>query len=119
MFCKIVNGELPAHIVYEDDRYLAFLDIRPLSPGHTLVIPKEHHRWVWDTPSTESYFMLAKKIALAQRKAFGTDAVWSKIIGDEVPHAHIWVMPHPDTAGDKNDFAGNKKKLVESLGSSV
>lgn len=119
IFCKIVQKEIPAHVVYEDDRFLAFLDIRPLSPGHTLVIPRDHHRWVWDVPDASLYFEVAKKIALAQRQAFGTEAIWSKVIGDEIAHAHIWVMPHTDTSGDKNDFEGNKAKLIQSLKGSL
>lgn len=115
IFCKIIRKDIPAHVVYEDNGFLAFLDINPQSPGHTLVIPKEHHRWVWDVPDTRAYFEVAKKIALAQRKAFGNEAIWSKIMGDEVPHAHIWVLPHPDTKGDKKDFEGNKAKLKEAI----
>ncbi len=113
IFCKIVKREIPSYKVYEDDRFLAFLDIRPLSPGHTLVIPKEHYRWVWDVPEAGTYFEVVKKIALAQKKAFDTDEVFSKIIGEEVHHAHIWVFPNPETTkGDKGDFEGNLKKLI-------
>lgn len=118
IFCKIVKREIPAHIVYEDAGYLAFLDINPLSPGHTLVIPKVHRRWVWDAAPAElgSYFAVTQKIALAQRIAFGTEAIWSKVMGDEVPHAHIWVFPHPQEAiGDKKDFEVNTNKLKQSL----
>lgn len=115
IFCKIVKGEIPSHKVYEDDSFLAFLDIRPLSPGHTLVIPKEHFRWVWDVPEAGAYFEVVKKIALAQKKAFDTDEVFSKIIGEEIFHAHIWVFPNPETSiGDKNDFTGNREKLIKS-----
>lgn len=97
IFCKIINGEIPSHKVYEDDSYLAFLDIRPLNPGHTLVIPKEHLRWVWDSPDAGRYFGIAQKIALAQKKVFATDYVVSLIFGEEVPHAHIWLIPRlPD-----------------------
>lgn len=115
IFCKIVRKEIPAEIVYENDEFLAFLDINPRSPGHTLVIPKEHYRWVWDVPNVDEYFEITKKIALAQRKAFGHEAIWSRITGDEVPHAHIWVFPHLETKGDKNDFEGNRKKIIENL----
>jgi histidine triad (HIT) family protein len=118
IFCKIIKKEIPAHIVYEDENFLAFLDINPESPGHTQVIPKEHHRWVWDVPADRigTYFQVVQKIAHAQQKAFGTDAVWSRIMGDEVPHAHIWVLPNPHTAqGDRKDFEENKKKLATHL----
>ena len=116
IFCKIVNKEIQAHIVYEDNEFIAFLDIRPASPGHTLVIPKKHYRWVWDVPNAKDYFEITKKIALAQRIAFKTDAILVKIVGEEVPHAHIWVFPNPDTVeGEINDFEGNKDKIIKSL----
>lgn len=117
IFCKIVNRIIPANIVYEDDNFLAFLDINPQSPGHTQIIPKEHYRWVWDVPNAGEYFEVAKKIALAQRKAFNTDFILSRIVGDEVHHAHIWVFPNREVVGDKKDFEGNLKKLVEKLDS--
>ena len=115
IFCKIVDKEIPSYVVYEDNDFLAFLDIHPQSPGHVQVIPKVHYRWVWDTPNTAAYFEIAKKIALAQRKAFNTDFILSKIVGDEVPHAHIWVFPNSEVVGDKMDFETNKKKIVENL----
>lgn len=115
IFCKIVAKEIPAHIVYEDEKYLAFLDINPQSPGHTQVIPKDHYRWVWDVPNTGEYFEVVKRIALAERKAFDTDFILSKIIGDEVPHAHVWVYPNEKVAGKKKDFEGNAEKIKEAL----
>ncbi|MDE2037639.1 MAG: HIT domain-containing protein [Patescibacteria group bacterium] len=115
VFCKIARKELPSHVVYEDDRFLAFLDIHPQSPGHVQVIPKEHHRWVWDVPDAGAYFEIAKKVALAQRAAFGTDWILSKTVGDEVPHAHIWVFPNSGVAGDKMDFEANAKKIRQHI----
>lgn len=116
IFCKIVRGEIPAHKVYEDEDFLAFLDIHPQSPGHTQVIPKTHHRWVWDVPNVGAYFEVVRNIARAEQKAFGTDWILSKIIGDEVAHAHIWVFPSDHATGDKNDLAGNAEKLRAALG---
>lgn len=116
IFCKIVAKEIPAHIVYEDTDFLAFLDINPQSPGHTQVVPKKHYRWVWDIPNAGMYFEVAKKIALAQQKVFNTDWVLSKIIGDEVPHAHIWIFPNNKVTGDKKDLAGNAEKIKNELG---
>jgi histidine triad (HIT) family protein len=115
IFCKIIAKEIPAHIVYEDEDFLAFLDIHPQSPGHTQVIPKKHVRWVWDLENVGSYFEVVKKIALAQRKAFDTDWILSKIVGDEVPHAHIWVFPNDTVSGDKTAFAENAEKIKESI----
>lgn len=114
IFCKIVTGEVPAEVVYEDESFMAFLDINPQAPGHTQVIPKEHHRWVWDVPNTGEYFEVAKKIALAQRTAFNTDWIISKVVGDEVEHAHIWVFPG-DADGEANDLATNAEKLRGTL----
>ncbi len=111
IFCKIVKGEVPSHKIYEDENFLAFLDIRPLSPGHTLVIPKKHYRWVWDVPNAPEYFGVAQKVAKALGKAFDTDFILSKIVGDEVPHAHIWVYPNNKVKGEKDDLEGNAKKL--------
>lgn len=123
IFCKIVAGEVPSHTVYEDDNFIAFLDINPQSPGHVQVIPKKHHRWVWDLPASEAgipgnigdYFEVARKVALAQRKAFDTDFIISRIVGDEVPHAHIWVFPNNKVVGDKRDFKGNAEKIRQYI----
>ena len=111
VFCKIVEGEIPSHKVYEDDDFLAFLDIHPHAPGHTQVIPKKHTRWVWDVENVGKYFEIVRNIAQAQQKAFETDWILSKIVGDEVPHAHIWVFPNDKVKGDKNDFAVNAEKI--------
>ena len=115
IFCKIVKGEIPSYKVYEDDNFLAFLDINPLSPGHTQVIPKKHYNFVWDVPNAGEYFEVAKKIALAQRKAFNQEVIWSRITGTEVPHAHIWVFADPETNGDKKDFKANAEKIKQEI----
>ena len=93
IFCKIVNKEIPAYVVYEDDNFLAFLDVRPLNPGHTLVIPKKHYRWVWDVKNIGEYYEVVAKIAKAMKKALGTDYIVSLVFGEEVPHAHVWLVP--------------------------
>ncbi len=118
IFCKIVRGEIPSYKVYEDENFLAFLDINPESPGHTLVVPKTHYRWVWDlpagrqvSPNAGEYFEVAQKIAHAQMKAFETDWVISKIVGEEVPHAHIWLIPDHKVKGEKKDFENNAEKI--------
>ena len=107
IFCKIVAGEISAHKVYEDDAFIAFLDIHPSAPGHVQVIPKEHYRWVWDVPNAGEYFEVVKKIAKAQQSAFKTDWILSKIVGDEIEHAHIWVYPNNKVQGDKDALAAN------------
>jgi histidine triad (HIT) family protein len=114
-FCKIAHGELPSTTVYEDEEYLAFLDIRPQSPGHTLVIPRKHYRWVWDVPNAGAYFEVVRTIARAMQKAFCAE-IHSRIM-DEVPHAHIWLYPAPGRAtGDPRDFERNAKDIRDALG---
>jgi len=118
VFCKIVKGDLPSYKVYEDGEYLSFIDIRPLSPGHILVIPKKHYRFVWDVPDEafKNYMSVVKKLAQALQNTFGTNMVSSKIVGEEVHHAHVWIFPNPDEAtGDKNDFEGNAQKIRSAL----
>jgi len=115
IFCKIVAGEIPSYKVYEDEQFLAFLDIHPQTPGHVQIIPKEHYRWVWDVPNGGAYFELAQKIARAQRKVFDTEWILSKVIGDEVPHAHMWVFPSNEAKGVKEDFEHNATALRQML----
>ncbi len=115
IFCKIVNKEIPSYTVYEDDNFLVFLDINPQSAGHCQVIPKKHYRWVWDVSNVGEYFEVVRKIAEAQRKVFDTDWVLSKIVGDEVLHAHIWVYPNSNVKGNSKDFEKNQQLLVEAL----
>lgn len=93
VFKKIIDGEIPCHKVYEDELFLAFLDIRPEAPGHTLIIPKEEVRWVWDVEYYKEYWDLARTLSSALRIAFQTDWIISKVVGDEVPHAHIHLIP--------------------------
>jgi len=122
VFCKIIRNEIPSHVVFEDANFLAFLDIHPQSPGHTLVIPKQHYRFVWDVPARAAdgldireYYATVQKIAHAQQKAFGQETIYSKVVGDEVPHAHVWIFPHPETAANKLDFDTNKKLIIQAL----
>lgn len=115
IFCKIVRGELPSYKVYEDEDFLAFLDINPLSPGHCMVIPKGHYRWVWDVPNVGKYFEVATKVALAQKKAFDTDWVLSKVVGEDVHHAHIWVYPNNKVLGNSKDFKTNTEKIIKFI----
>ena len=113
IFCKIIKKEIPADIVYEDENFLAFLDINPIAPGHTLVIPKQHYRWVWDVTNAGEYFEVVKKIALAQKKAFNADIIRSQIYGEEISHAHIWIWP--EIIGDEKDIKENAQKIIQAL----
>lgn len=115
IFCKIIKGEVPSYKVYENENFLAFIDINPQSPGHIQVIPKEHYRWVWDVPNVGEYFEVVRKIALAQKKAFDAEYIISKVVGNEVEHAHVWVFPNSETKGDRKDFIGNAEKIKSNL----
>lgn len=97
IFCKIARGEISAEKVYEDDSVVAFLDIHPKGPGHTLVVPKAHSRWFYDMPDelSDQVFRVAKKLAQGLRDKYGVDMVRLSIVGDEVPHTHIHLIPTP------------------------
>lgn len=115
IFCKIANKEILAYIVYEDANFVAFLDINPISVGHVQVIPKQHYRWVWDVPNVGDYFEVVRKVAQAQQKSFNTDWILSKIVGEDISHAHIWVYPNSNIEGNPKDFEGNAQKVKENL----
>lgn len=100
IFTKIIKGEIPSHKIYEDDDVLAFLDIHPVMPGHTLVIPKKQVEFVWDADEG-TYIKLtlaAKKIALHIRKTLPYAFVGEQIIGVDVPHAHVHLIPFTQAA---------------------
>ena len=111
VFSKIVAGEIPAYKVAESNRYLAFLDVRPLQKGHVLVIPNEETDYIFDI-SDEEYnglFLFAKKVALAIKMAIPCNRIGVAVMGMEVPHAHIHLIPI-NTMSDMN-FANPKLKL--------
>lgn len=100
LFCKIIAGEIPAHKVYEDDDFFAFLDIHPVNPGHTLIVPKAHHRNIFDLPTDilEKMGPVVQKIALAIQKT--TQADGTNIISNNEPsagqvifHSHTHIIP--------------------------
>ena len=96
IFCQIVAGKVPCFKIYEDENFLAFLDIFPWVEGHTLVIPKKHYRWVWDEPNSlvKKHFAVVRKIANHYRKVLNIEFVMSFIYGYDVPHAHIHLLPN-------------------------
>jgi histidine triad (HIT) family protein len=95
IFTKIVNREIPAHIVAEDENHLAFLDINPLVMGHCLVIPKQEIDYIYDLPdeALSKINLFAKKVAQAIEATVSCDRVGIAVIGLEVPHAHIHLIP--------------------------
>ena len=95
IFTKIVNSEIPCHKIYEDELTLAFLDIHPLRPGHTLVIPKQQIEFIWDLPDElyQAVMMTTKKVALRLRGVLPEKYIHERIVGIDVPHAHVQLIP--------------------------
>lgn len=97
IFTKIINGEIPSYKIYEDDHTLAFLDIHPETRGHTLVVPKKEVDKIYDLEDEDYQALMAtaKKLARHMEDVTGRRTLW-KIIGTDVPHAHIHLMPQDD-----------------------
>lgn len=95
IFTKIINGDIPSYKVYEDETVLAFLDIHPVQPGHTLVIPKKQVEFVWDLSDDDykAVMDVAKRVALHLRDVLGVKYVGERIVGVDVPHAHVQIIP--------------------------
>ena len=95
LFTKIVNGEIPCHKILEDDRYLAYLDIRPINPGHTLVIPKQETDYIFDLEDDllKGAIVFAKRVAAMIEKVVTCERIGIMVAGLEVPHAHIHLIP--------------------------
>ncbi len=92
IFCKIVTGELSSYKIYEDEKYMAFLDVFPKTTAQILVIPKAHIEWVWDVPNLGEYYEVAGKVARYIREISG-EPVRQMVFGFQVPHAHIQLRP--------------------------
>ena len=95
LFTKIIAGEIPCHKIMEDDQHLAFLDIRPLNPGHTLAIPKKESDYLFDLTDQELAGLMAfsKKVATKIRKVMTCKRIGVMVAGLEVPHTHIHLIP--------------------------
>lgn len=95
IFCKIGRGEIPSKSVHEDDNVLAFLDIHPKAPGHTLVIPKKHYRWFTDMPQDEWQTLMgtAQSIAQKLKGEYNADFIRLGAVGTDVPHVHVHLLP--------------------------
>ncbi len=97
-FDRIVAGAEAGHVVLDEPRLLAFLDIRPVFPGHTLVVPKVHHETIADLPPDllGPLFDAARRVAAAQRAALGSTGTWlalNDVVSQSVPHVHVHVVP--------------------------
>lgn len=95
IFTKIINGEIPCYKIAEDEKHFAFLDIRPLNAGHTLVVPKKETDYIFDLEDDElkDLIVFAKKIAIALKKSIDCERIGMTVIGLEVPHTHIHLSP--------------------------
>ena len=109
IFSKIINGEIPSFKIAENDKFFAFLDINPLVEGHTLVIPKIEVDKFWDMPDDylSEIFEFAKPIAQAIEKSFSCNRCGLSVVGIEVPHAHMHLVP----LNSANDLNFTKPKL--------
>ncbi len=95
IFTKIINGEIPAHKIYEDDQTIAFLDIHPMHLGHTLVVPKKKIDHIWDLSDADyqNLMQTAKNLGQKLRKIMQTERVGLLVNGSDVPHVHIHLIP--------------------------
>lgn len=95
IFTKIIRGEILCHKVYEDGETFAFLDIHPVQPGHTLVVSKKQIEFVWDLDDEDYQALMAtvQKVAKRLREVLGTPYVGSQVVGIDVPHAHVHLIP--------------------------
>ena len=113
IFTKIINGDIPAYKIEEDNNYLAFLDINPLAPGHVLVVPKREEDYIFNLEDEElsGLIVFAKKVAAALKQAVPCKRIGVTVIGLEVPHTHIHLIPINNI--DDMNFSKPKMKLSD------
>jgi histidine triad (HIT) family protein len=116
IFTRIINREIPGYIIAEDDRYIAFLDISPLVLGHTLVIPKQEVDYIFnlEDDSLAGLMVFAKKVAKAVEKAVPCKRIGVSVIGLEVPHTHVHIVPM-NSADDVNFTRAKLSPSKEAL----
>ncbi len=116
IFTRIVNGEIPAHKIAEDEHFLAFLDVMPLVEGHTLVIPKKEVDYIFNVEDEmySALWLFAKKVSKALEKAIPCKRIGIAVIGLEVPHAHIHLVPL-NHVGDINFTQAKLKPTADEL----
>ena len=117
VFTKIISGEIPAFVIKEDDDFIAFLDIAPLVPGHVLVVPKKEINKLFDLPENllSAILVFAQPIAQAIEKSFDCNRCGLSVIGLEVPHAHVHLMPI-NSADDINFTRRKLEPSTQTLG---
>ncbi len=119
VFSQIIKGKIPAYKVFEDESNLAFLDIFPIARGHVLVVPKKEIDYIFDMSSDDytQLFLFAKKIADAMKKVFDCDRIGLSVIGLDVPHVHIHLIPI-NKISDMN-FENQKLEFTEKEFSNI
>lgn len=126
IFCKISKGEIPSNKVYEDNKFLSFLDIQPVSKGHILLIPKVHVEWMQeaDDETISEIFKISKKLMLAMKNGIGCDYVQVSVVGKDVPHFHVHLIPRylndglpqfPTENYSEEDTEEVKRKIISSI----
>jgi len=115
VFCKIINGQTPADKIYEDKDIIAFLDINPVNYGHLLVIPKKHFEMMYDVPDEvlNKVFVKAKELMGIIKKAMNADYVAVAVVGVDVPHFHVHLVPRYFNDGMANFWPTKKYKENE------
>ncbi len=119
IFCKIARGEIPSEKIWEDENFIAFLDIAPLNLGHTLLIPKKHVQWVDDYEPFCDYWKTARKLSKVIKKALNPLLVSYVVYGLGVPHAHIHLIPkfendaHPSGPNPEKTMKLSSEKMKE------
>ena len=127
IFTKIINREIPANIIAEDDNYTAFLDVFPLAKGHTLVVPKKQVDYIFDLDNDllSGLHVFSKKVAKAIEKTIDCKRIGTAVIGLEVPHAHIHLIPinnisdidfsRPKLELQKEEFASIAQEIISNI----
>lgn len=124
LFTKIINREIPGHIVAEDDQFIAFLDVMPLVTGHTLVVPKKEIDYIFDhdNKTLSDLIVFAKKVAITIKKTIPCKRIGIAVIGLEVPHTHVHLVPmntmddinftRPKLKPSQEELAGTAKQIL-------
>jgi histidine triad (HIT) family protein len=114
IYCKIIKGDLPSTKIYEDDDFIAILDLKPLTFGHTTVIPKIHTQWIYEIEKFTDYFALVQKIAKHYQKAFNTEKIDLLVSGSQIPHAHVNILPQGNGIWEDTKKFNREKQLNRS-----
>jgi histidine triad (HIT) family protein len=124
LFCAIAAGETPAHIVFSDETFVAFLDHRPLFPGHTLLVPRAHVETLWDVPEDllGPLARATQRVSVAVRDAMGADGIFdaiNNVVSQSVPHLHVHIVPRRRKDGLRGFFWPRTKYASEDEAAEV